>query len=370
MTTNNAVMSGDGEVAPVVLPDRPLDALAADINAAHKEAQAYASKAVERALVAGDLLLAAKAQVKHGEWLPWLAANCPDISARTATNWMRLASNRNEIGNAADLSLREALRLVTSEQTLDEFIEANPVEDLNSTPLGQSDGKQRESKMESPKRFQHDEIVSNANFALPPSPEPDSFENALPVKIEDLRQEYLEKERFEANRAAFHQSLSWLLQGAAIIRNPADCKDPTKWKGTWDAFHSRYCISDNEARGRLADLQARIPFLLEVLDAMQGKENGNAADLADTRGTTANTDPQGKQYYEQCREGHFISLNSLLSGSVIVANDAQVEALARYRGEWDVFTQRYRHRRESAVQSLKALQKNLPALIAHVEKGL
>ena len=67
MTTQNAATSGDGTPAPVVLLDRPLDALAADINAAHKEAQAYASKAVERALVAGDLLNQVKAQLNHGD---------------------------------------------------------------------------------------------------------------------------------------------------------------------------------------------------------------------------------------------------------------------------------------------------------------
>lgn len=86
------------------------------------------------------------------------------------------------------------------------------------------------------------------------------------VKREAERQE---KERYEANRAAFHLNLSQLLQGAAIIRNPADRNDPAKWKGTWTSFHSRYQISIQEARERIADLQSHIPFILETLEFMR-----------------------------------------------------------------------------------------------------
>lgn len=80
-----------------------------------------------------------------------------------------------------------------------------------------------------------------------------------------------ERERFEANRAAFHHNLSLLLQGASIIRNPADRKDPTKWQGSWSAFHGRYQISIQEARERLADLQAHIPFILKTLESMRNE---------------------------------------------------------------------------------------------------
>lgn len=92
------------------------EVLIAKINTAHAEAQAYASKAVERALEAGDLLLLAKSQVAHGQWLPWLQKNCPAISERTAQNYMRVAKELPiEKRNAADLTMREALRLVASE---------------------------------------------------------------------------------------------------------------------------------------------------------------------------------------------------------------------------------------------------------------
>ena len=86
--------------------------LARAINAAHSEAKTYASKAVDRALVAGDLLLKAKAQCHHGQWLEWLKEHCPAISAKTASNWMRLAKEKHQIGNVADLTIRGALELL------------------------------------------------------------------------------------------------------------------------------------------------------------------------------------------------------------------------------------------------------------------
>ena len=48
------------------------------------------------------------------------------------------------------------------------------------------------------------------------------------------------KANYEANRAAFHNALSQLFYGAGVVRNPADCVDPTRWKGTWSAFQGRY----------------------------------------------------------------------------------------------------------------------------------
>ena len=85
----------------------------------------------------------------------------------------------------------------------------------------------------------------------------------------ELEQARLEQERYEANRAAFHSSLSQLISGSVIIQNPADCENPSKWKGTWTAFYNRYQIPIHEARDRLKTLQDRIPFILETLEAMR-----------------------------------------------------------------------------------------------------
>ena len=90
------------------------EVLIAKINTAHAEAQAYAGKAIERALEAGDLLLLAKGQVVHGQWQSWLKEHCPAISVRTAQDYMRVAKELPvEKRSAAHLTVREALRLVS-----------------------------------------------------------------------------------------------------------------------------------------------------------------------------------------------------------------------------------------------------------------
>lgn len=64
-----------------------------------KDEHAAVAKALKtslkHALTAGDILIEAKARLKHGEWLPWIAS-C-GLSVRTAQRYMSLARNRPEI---------------------------------------------------------------------------------------------------------------------------------------------------------------------------------------------------------------------------------------------------------------------------------
>jgi Protein of unknown function (DUF3102) len=89
--------------------------LAARIRIELTGARNAAKRGAEHALAAGDLLLEAKAQLAHGQWLPWLRDHC-EISNRTARLYMRLARNRqaieSEIGNVADLTLRSAVEAI------------------------------------------------------------------------------------------------------------------------------------------------------------------------------------------------------------------------------------------------------------------
>lgn len=61
---------------------------AAEINAAHAAACRHADKAIDCAKQAGRLLLQVKSQLPHGQWLPWLAANCA-VSDRQAQRYIR-----------------------------------------------------------------------------------------------------------------------------------------------------------------------------------------------------------------------------------------------------------------------------------------
>ncbi len=86
--------------------------LAHRIRAEHEAAGASFQRGAKHAMAAGDLLIEAKEQVKHGQWLPWLAEHC-SISERTAQLYMRLAKARPEVEakaqRVADLSLRGAI---------------------------------------------------------------------------------------------------------------------------------------------------------------------------------------------------------------------------------------------------------------------
>jgi hypothetical protein len=111
------------------LPDKPLADLASEIGEAHRQCVAAASSALEYARRAGELLIEAKARVAHGEWLPWLKANF-DFSEKTAQNYMRLAREWPKLVEAnpqrvADLSCREALRLLAAPEERDYLKEAN-----------------------------------------------------------------------------------------------------------------------------------------------------------------------------------------------------------------------------------------------------
>lgn len=95
--------------------------LAARIRNAHRDVGNSLTYSVERAFDAGNLLIEAKSQLKHGEWLPWLRDHV-EISERTARRYMRVASHREQIGHVADLTLNGALALLTTPSTAEKIV--------------------------------------------------------------------------------------------------------------------------------------------------------------------------------------------------------------------------------------------------------
>ena len=92
--------------------------LAARIRTEHRAASDKMSEALLHAMTAGELLIEAKDQLKHGQWLPWLRDHC-SISTRTAQLYMRVGASRAEIEAAKaqsvahlDLTLNEAAALL------------------------------------------------------------------------------------------------------------------------------------------------------------------------------------------------------------------------------------------------------------------
>jgi Protein of unknown function (DUF3102) len=95
-----------------------LSDLAARIRVEHTAIADALKNSLKHAIVAGELLIEAKAQVPHGQWLPWLKDHCC-ISERTAQLYMRVAKNRADIETklaedaGGDLTLSEAAAMLS-----------------------------------------------------------------------------------------------------------------------------------------------------------------------------------------------------------------------------------------------------------------
>ena len=97
--------------AVVTLTARPLPTLANRIHAEVDAAERDWQSALAHAIRAGELLLAAKAQCRHGTWLPWLEANF-EFAPQTAQGYMRLAKARTPLHLEEGLSIDAALKLL------------------------------------------------------------------------------------------------------------------------------------------------------------------------------------------------------------------------------------------------------------------
>lgn len=94
-------------------------------NDAAANVETQMRSAVQNAIIAGRALIAAKSQIKHGEWLAWLKENWR-FSANLASDYMRIANTQSSVNLQSAASISEALRMIadakaeakqTSEQT-------------------------------------------------------------------------------------------------------------------------------------------------------------------------------------------------------------------------------------------------------------
>lgn len=119
--------------------------------------------------------------------------------------------------------------------------------------------------------------------------------------------------------------------------------------------------SDREAR-ELAEQEAR-----EKAEKERREREAEEARMAEEERTKREAERQAKEDRENRLVGFFHQLNQLISGTSVVANDAQVQQLDQYKGEWDRFSQTYHHQRRDVIRSLTALRNNLPVLITKLE---
>jgi hypothetical protein len=93
----------------------PLDTLVAEIKSEHAEFLSTSRRTLEQAIVLGKKLKKLKKQVGHGKWLSWLPEHIPEISDRSAQDFMRLARHEEKLfaksAVAADLTIAAAVAL-------------------------------------------------------------------------------------------------------------------------------------------------------------------------------------------------------------------------------------------------------------------
>lgn len=95
----------------IQLDNLPVEALAAMANEAAAACEASGRKTVEHAIRCGRALLAAKAQVKHGEWGEWLQQHFDQTQMR-ATQYMAIAKLNTCLNLDDATSISGALRLI------------------------------------------------------------------------------------------------------------------------------------------------------------------------------------------------------------------------------------------------------------------
>jgi len=95
----------------VSLSDGDGPSFADEINALHKEVNKHARSALEKAIRIGELLVANRAAVRHGDWLNWLKKNIA-VSDQTARNYIRIYEDRDNLKFKIVLNLTDALALL------------------------------------------------------------------------------------------------------------------------------------------------------------------------------------------------------------------------------------------------------------------
>jgi hypothetical protein len=83
-----------------------LASLATRANIEHAAFEATASAAVAHAIACGEALIEAKAQLRHGQWLSWLADHV-EFNDRQAQRYMQIARNASRVSDLD--SVRAAL---------------------------------------------------------------------------------------------------------------------------------------------------------------------------------------------------------------------------------------------------------------------
>jgi hypothetical protein len=103
-------------------PSNSLTDLRERLKVEHAAVNGAMNESLIHAMAAGDILIEAKAQLKHGQWLPWLKTS--GVSERTAQRYIRLARCRADIeaksDTVSDLGVTGALAMLAVRRDVDD----------------------------------------------------------------------------------------------------------------------------------------------------------------------------------------------------------------------------------------------------------
>jgi hypothetical protein len=105
-----------------IQPSNALTDLRERLKIEHAAVNGAMNESLIHAMAAGDILIEAKAQLKHGQWLPWLKMS--GVSERTAQRYVRLARCRADIeaksDTMSDLGVSGALAMLAVRRDVDD----------------------------------------------------------------------------------------------------------------------------------------------------------------------------------------------------------------------------------------------------------
>lgn len=118
METSQAPIVSDASNIVTIVDDK-LEVISAEqIIAAHKEVvdstwklMSIGNEFIEKCAVVGKLLIAKKADVGYGNFLPWIAENIKEFSYRTAADYMKAARFVDNMHHGANLREGEPMTL-------------------------------------------------------------------------------------------------------------------------------------------------------------------------------------------------------------------------------------------------------------------
>jgi hypothetical protein len=213
---------------------------AEEINREHQLAQSEAASSVRHAIRCGELLIAQKAALKHGEFKKWVAGNC-EFSYKTAAVYMKAAgqkssaldfsSLRQVIRNSAKPKTRESVRMAAQHRELGtHYSWVNIAAEEGFLKSNKTGGSSQRAKAILAKSYPglqvsnpaHEDRLRAACQELAAKLDPDLVIDVTQKKIDDARDEIDKSDRERFDNAVVRARKAAAVQAKAEYHRKAD----------------------------------------------------------------------------------------------------------------------------------------------------